>query len=198
MKGYTLLALIFTTFAAVPVDEQLAQIDSQDYGKQVLDTIDMELSSGASFDAIIELLNELDAELNADQAEDDRIHAERQQECEEEIAEFNRRIDTATSEITEAEKNLASLRPQYDTTVEQIATKESETESLSRDIANFKNAHSGDTSSYADRVAEHEAAIGAIDEAIIELSKLIGSEAGEGIHDNSVRIDAETKSGVFA
>ena len=78
----------------------------------------MELSSGASFDALIELLDELDAELDADQAEDDRIHAERTQECEEDRAEFDPRINDANSEITDAEKLLATYRPQYDTTVE--------------------------------------------------------------------------------
>jgi hypothetical protein len=62
---------------------------------------------------------------------------------------------------------------------------------LNTDIANLKAAHSRDTTSYADRIAEHNAAIAAIDEAIAEMSKLIGSEAGEGIHENSERISAE-------
>jgi hypothetical protein len=47
-------------------------------------------------------------------------------------------------------------------------------------------------------VADHKAAIAAIDEAIVEMNKLIGSEAGEGIHETSERIDAEVKAGVLA
>ena len=69
MKVSIMLALIFVASAArmrIPTDERLAQIDSTSYGKGLLDTIDLEMSSGASVDKIVEMLDNLAADLNAD------------------------------------------------------------------------------------------------------------------------------------
>lgn len=47
-------------------------------------------------------------------------------------------------------------------------------------------------------MAEHAAAIEAIDEAIAAMSTLVGSVAGEGINETSERISAEKAVGVLA
>jgi len=47
-------------------------------------------------------------------------------------------------------------------------------------------------------MTEHSAAIEAIDEAIAAMNTLVGSVAGEGIHETSERIGAETVVGVLA
>lgn len=69
MKVSIMLALIFVASAArmrIPTDERLAQIDSSAYGKGLLDTIDLQMSSGASVDKIVEMLDNLAADLTAD------------------------------------------------------------------------------------------------------------------------------------
>lgn len=47
-------------------------------------------------------------------------------------------------------------------------------------------------------MTDHAAAIEAIDEAIAAMNTLVGSVAGEGIHETSERIGAETAVGVLA
>ena len=93
MKATIILALILVASAGrmrIPTDERLAQIDSTSYGKGLLDTIDLEISSGASVDKIVEMLDNLAADLNADQRADDADWAAKNQECIDQKAEFNR------------------------------------------------------------------------------------------------------------
>jgi chromosome segregation ATPase len=74
---FGILLLATASRLRVPVDEQLAQIDSTSYGKTLLDTLQIQLTSGSSVDAIVELLDELAADMHADQAVDDRLNATR-------------------------------------------------------------------------------------------------------------------------
>lgn len=79
-----ILALILVATASkmrIPTDERLAQIDSTAYGKGLLDTIDLEMTSGASVDKIVEMLDNLAADLNADQRADDADWNQKNQEC---------------------------------------------------------------------------------------------------------------------
>jgi septal ring factor EnvC (AmiA/AmiB activator) len=93
---------------------------------------------------------------------------------------------------------LAQYRPELATTEEQLATKGTEIADLSAELNAFIGAHGEDSFDYEARMAEHKAVIAAIDEAIAEMNGLVGSVAGEGIHDNSERISAETAVGAFA
>ena len=93
---------------------------------------------------------------------------------------------------------MAYLRPELETTNAQLATKGSEIASLTTQLNALVGAHSDDSSDYEARMEEHEATIAAIDEAIAAMSELVGSVAGEGIHETSERISAETAVGVLA
>ena len=84
MKASLILTVILVAAASrmrIPTDERLAQIDSTVYGKGLLDTIDLEMSSGASVDKIVEMLDNLAADLTADQEADDLDWALKNQEC---------------------------------------------------------------------------------------------------------------------
>ena len=201
MKACVILSLILLASAArmrIPTDERLAQIDSTAYGKGLLDTIDLEMTSGASVDKIVEMLDNLSADLTADQKADDADWALKNQECIDQKAEFNRQIDEAEAEILDSTNQLAYLRPELETTNAQLANKETEIDQLSKELNGLIGAHSGDSTDYEARMREHDAAIAAIDEAIAAMNGLVGSVAGEGIHDNSERISAETAVGVLA
>ena len=201
MKASVILSLILLASAArmrIPTDERLAQIDSTSYGKGLLDTIELEMTSGASTDKIVEMLDALAADLTADQKADDADWAQKNQECIDQKAEFNAQIDAAEAEILDATNLLAQYRPELATTEEQLATKGTEIADLSAELNAFIGAHGEDSFDYEARMAEHKAVIAAIDEAIAEMNGLVGSVAGEGIHDNSERISAETAVGAFA
>jgi len=174
-------------------------IDSSDYGKRLLDTIDLQMRSGASVDKIIDLLDELSGEMQDEQSEDDKLNVTRQQECDDEIGEFNRRIDAAKAEIADSSAQLASLRPQLEQTKNEKAVKETEIDGLNAEISGLKAAHNGDSGSYDERIAEHKASIEAIDESIVELNKLVGSSSGQGVNETSELTAAEKRDlGVFA
>lgn len=93
---------------------------------------------------------------------------------------------------------MANLRPELETTTEQLATKGNEISELSATLNGLTGAHSEDTSDYESRMDDHAAAIEAIDEAIAAMNTLVGSVAGEGIHETSERIAAEKTVGVLA
>ena len=201
MKVSLLLTAILVAAASklrVPTDERLAQIDSTEYGKGLIDTIQLEMTSGASVDVIVDMLDNLSADLKADQKVDDLDWAQKNQECIDQKAEFNAQIDAAEAEILDATNLLASLRPQLATATEQLATKGVEIADLSAQLNGLVGAHGSDSGDYEARMRDHAAAIAAIDEAIAAMSGLVGSVAGEGIHDNTERIAAETAVGVFA
>jgi hypothetical protein len=67
MKFVVFCAFVLCASASqlrLPVDEQLAEIDSSEYGKNLLDTINIEMKSESSVDSIVELLDDLSDELN--------------------------------------------------------------------------------------------------------------------------------------
>ena len=201
MKASLILTVILVAAASrmrIPTDERLAQIDSTVYGKGLLDTIELEMTSGASVDKIVEMLDNLSADLLADQKADDADWAQKNQECIDQKAEFNRQIDEAEAEILDATNLLAGLRPELAKTEEELSTKGSEIADLSAQLNGLVGAHGEDSFDYEARMADHKAAIAAIDEAITAMNGLVGSVAGEGIHEKSERISAETAVGVFA
>lgn len=93
---------------------------------------------------------------------------------------------------------MAYLRPELELTINQLATKGTEISELSATLNNLNGAHTDDSADYETRMAEHSAAIEAIDEAIAAMTTLVGSVAGEGINETSVRISSEVAVGALA
>lgn len=93
---------------------------------------------------------------------------------------------------------MAQLRPELELTTTQLNLKGTEIEQLSATLNGLNGAHADDTADWEARMTEHAAAIEAIDEAIVAMTTLVGSVAGEGIHETSTRIGAETAVGVLA
>eukprot|EP00359_Climacostomum_virens_P007008 CAMPEP_0204901450 /NCGR_PEP_ID=MMETSP1397-20131031/3085_1 /ASSEMBLY_ACC=CAM_ASM_000891 /TAXON_ID=49980 /ORGANISM="Climacostomum Climacostomum virens, Strain Stock W-24" /LENGTH=316 /DNA_ID=CAMNT_0052069813 /DNA_START=76 /DNA_END=1026 /DNA_ORIENTATION=- len=168
------------------------------YGKRILDTIALQMKAGASVDRIVELLDELAEGIRDNQSDDDALNATRQNECDAEIAEYERIIRDTQAEIDDAEAKLAVLYPDLQTTSAQLDVKVTEIEYLKQKLADYRQSFGDDTRDYQERVANHEQGIASIDSVLEQLYPLVGSEAGEGIHSTSVRIDAETAAGVFA
>jgi hypothetical protein len=75
--------------------QALAEIDNTFYGKLLLDTIDLQLTSGGAIDDIITLLDEIVDELNADQADANDKNATDQAHCEDQGGAYKNEVDTA-------------------------------------------------------------------------------------------------------
>lgn len=177
--------------------ETLAKIDASPYGKHLLDTVSLQVKAGTSVDRIVELLDELADGLREEQADDDSLNVTRQNECDTEIAAYRETIVYTQAEIDDANTLLAEYRPDLEETEEQLEIKETEIEELSQQIQDIESDYKLDLEDYNERINEHEQAIEALDAVLEELYTLVGSQAGEGIHDNSKRIEAETKAGVL-
>jgi peptidoglycan hydrolase CwlO-like protein len=198
--GLFLCVLALSSAASLrnPSFIKLDALNNMPYGRRILDTIALQLKAGASVDRIVELLDELADGIREEQSDDDNLNVTRQNECDSEIAEYERIIRDTQAEIDDASSQLASLYPQLKTTTAQLKTKEVEIESLSAKIDDYRQSFRDDTHDYQARVADHEAGIASIDSVLEQMEPLVGSEAGEGIHETSVRIEGEVAAGVFA
>lgn len=180
-----------------PSIESLAKIDASPYGKHLLDTVSLQVKAGTSVDRIIELLDELSDGLREEQSDDDALNVTRQNECDTEIAAYRDTIEYTQSEIDDAETLLAEYRPELEQTEADLEIKDQEIEELNSQISEIESDYKLDLEDFNARLDEHEQAIDALDSVLEELYTLVGSEAGKGIHDNSVRIEAEKKAGVL-
>ena len=91
MKSWTIFLFIilgcFSLSHSLKVDERLAQIDMTPYGKHLLNTIEVSFKTEGSISIVIDLLNNLAESLRHDQNEDDLIHDQQEQECQQVIDE---------------------------------------------------------------------------------------------------------------
>jgi chromosome segregation ATPase len=192
-----LAALVTGISLRSPNMVSLSKIDASPYGRQLLDTVSLQVRSGASVDRIVELLDELASGLREEQSQDDALNVTRQNECDTEIEAYHNTIAYTQSEIDDAERLLGEYYPDLEETIAELETKEKEIESLTKEIDDLEADYRADLADYNDRVADHKDAITSLQSVLDELYPMVGSEAGEGIHDNSKRIEAEEKAGVL-
>lgn len=114
-----------------PIFAQLKKIESTTFGKNLLDTIALQVENKVPLADISKLLANLKADLENQQVKADELQAEREAECEKAIAEYNRRIDEANRIIAETTARIAVL-------VEKIAALEDEIKGLEADLASTK------------------------------------------------------------
>lgn len=169
-------------------------IDNTPYGKRLLDTIQLQMQSKASVDRILNLLEELKADLRAQQTQDDGIHRDQEAECSSEIAGYDAEIARLEGEINAANAYLSELRPKLETVNGQLYRKLNEISSLTARLADYEAAHKQDEEDYQRRVQDHQEALRAVGEALAYVKSLVGSEAGKGKHETSAAIDAENKA----
>merc|ERR1711907_852889 len=120
MNKFTFVAVLFLVNAAFatsflksgansPIFAQLKKVEETSFGKNLLDTIALQVQNQAPLSDISRLLANLKADLEKQQAEADQLQAEREEECEKAIAEYNRRIEVANTIIAETTEKIAKL-----------------------------------------------------------------------------------------
>ena len=104
----------------------LKAIDTTEFGKNLLDTIALQMSSNAPMDDIAGLLRDMITDLRRQQEEGDEAFAAKTHECNTEIEDYEARIEHATNEIQEATQAIKGLRSRKRDLEKSIKTRETE------------------------------------------------------------------------
>jgi septal ring factor EnvC (AmiA/AmiB activator) len=155
---------------------QLQKIETTSFGKNLLDTIALQVSNKAPLSEVAKLLAELKSDLQHQQAEDDLLHQQRETECESDIAEYNRRIAVATSEIAEATSRIGQLTnriAELEIAIETGKQNIQETEQSIADAIAFRATRAGQ---FESRTLQHQSVVEALD-LILEKLNAYGTQA---------------------
>lgn len=173
MKTFALIAvlcLVATSFA-VQEDDVLAKIrkmENSKYGKTLLDTVQLQLQSEGPVEDLIRLLQETEAELQAEQRTDDEFINGLQDQCDADLARLVDEIQAAKNRIQQLTDELNEKIPIRD---EKIRTRDEKTEfrSLINDRISELDANKIlRDSEWAEELAQHDAA-----QYVIERAKQI-------------------------
>ena len=174
--------------------ESLILIDSTDYGKRLLDTINVEIKSKGSVDKIVEILISLRGDLVKQQEYDDDQIAKKREECTRVIGEYTTKINTLTSEIDQLEIDIPLLQTKFNDLTNKYDKKVGEISGLEEELKSYDADYKQDTADYEARVADHREALEAVKATLEYLQNLVGSQAGEGKHETSEAIEGETRA----
>jgi chromosome segregation ATPase len=127
LLGLVAINAVFVKKAAsdpnMAVFTQLEQIEETEMGKKLLDTIALQMKNKAPLQDIAKMLQDLRENLILQQQEADLQHAANMADCELEIAGYNRRIQFASNEITEASNEIQGLTQQSNFLTSEIENK---------------------------------------------------------------------------
>ena len=87
----------------------LLQIDATSFGKNLLDTIALQLESEGPMQDIANLIRDMMNDLRKQQQDADDAHSVKMGECAQQQADYQARIDHATNEISEATQAIRTL-----------------------------------------------------------------------------------------
>jgi chromosome segregation ATPase len=96
--------------ATFTVFNQLEEVENEEFGKKILDTIALQLKNKSPLGDVAKMLAEIRQDLVIQQQESDQVHSQQEAECETEINEYTRRIDVATAIQSAAESEITTLK----------------------------------------------------------------------------------------
>jgi chromosome segregation ATPase len=147
----------------------LKAIEQNEFGKNLLDTIALQLQNQAPLSDVAKLLGELKSDLLHQQQEDDELHTRREQECSEAIAEYDRRIAVASEEIRQATERIGQLTNRISELEVSIADYEHQIEDAETTVRNSIEERAFRAGQFESRTAQHQGVLEALD---LILSKL--------------------------
>jgi len=154
---------------------QLKAIEQSEFGKNLLDTIALQLQNQAPISDVAKLLGELKSDLLHQQQEDDELHTSREAECEHDIAEYNRRIGVATQEIHEATERIGQITARISELVSNIADTEQQISNAETLVSNAIAERSVRAAQFDSRTAQHQGVVEALN-LILEKLAAFGNQ----------------------
>merc|ERR1711907_492914 len=193
MNKFTFVAVLFLVNAAFatsflksgansPIFAQLKKVEETSFGKNLLDTIALQVQNQAPLADISRLLANLKADLERQQAEADQLQSEREAECAQAIAEYNRRIEVAEGIIDETTENIANLKAKIAELKTAIANLKQTIATLKEHLAELIADDAAERDAFANRIEAYNTQLEGLDQ-IIEMLKTQRDEEGEAVPD---------------
>ncbi len=157
----------------------LSKIDSTDFGKNLLDTIALQLESNAPMDDIATLLRDMITDIKRQQEEADEAKAAKDIECDTEITEYNNRIEHANNEIQEATAAIKTLRNRKRDLEKAIKTREVELVLLDQHEQQIREDRTRDHAEYFVRTEQTEEVLEALEVIIPKLKAITPHNAAQ-------------------
>lgn len=159
----------------------LKKIESRDFGKKILDTISLQLANKAPLQDVAKLLSDLKENLYQQQADSDKTHTIQEEECANEIKNYDERIALANKEIEESSQNIGTLNTQISQLKANIENAKLQLNILDKREANLVTNHDADVAAFHKRVEEHNQVLDALDIIIPKLESINQQASQEAV-----------------
>jgi chromosome segregation ATPase len=150
---------------------QLKAIEGTEFGKNLLDTIAIQIQNQAPLSDVAKLLGELKADLIHQQNEDDELHTRREEDCAQSIAEYDRRILVASEEIRQATERIGQITNRIAELEVSIADYEHQIAEAEKSVADAISDRARRAGQFDSRVAQHQGVIEALDLILTKLAE---------------------------
>jgi len=157
----------------------LRRIDGSDFGRNLLDTIALQMSSNSPMQDIANLIRDMMNDLRAQQNAADEAHAAKMGECADQKANFEARISHATNEIQEATQAIKSLRSRRRQLEKDIQTGERMLVMLDEQEAAARTKRAQDTKDFFARQEQTKLVLDALEVIIPKLKAITPHTASE-------------------
>jgi DNA repair exonuclease SbcCD ATPase subunit len=155
------------------VKRTLSIIDSHKYGNFLLDVVALQVQTGGGIDTIIDLIDEIIADLKDEQATAEEQNSNNTELCDRQSEELRADIKDSQDKINEATYDLEeNLRPHRDSLVKDLADLEERLEQNQENKEKAQTERETDHESFLQRAIDYSDAIASCDEALRLLSQL--------------------------
>ncbi|CAD8082218.1 unnamed protein product [Paramecium primaurelia] len=181
MKAIFILGLViftqavFVKHASEPhaaVFAQLEALEDHPLGKKILDTIALQMKNKSPLSDIAKMLQDLRENLVLQQQDAELVHVAQEADCEAEIYGYNRRIDFASNEITEATIDINKYTADIELLETDIANKEQQLLILANQEEQLRQKRAEDHASFEERQITTPKVVEALDVIAAKLSAI--------------------------
>ncbi|CAD8111892.1 unnamed protein product [Paramecium primaurelia] len=181
MKFLICLALIAFTQAVVikhasnphaAVFAQLENLEDNPLGKKILDTIAIQMRNQSPLSDIAKMLQDLRENLVLQQQDAELVHVAQEADCEAEIYGYNRRIEFASNEITEATMDINKYTSEIELLQQEIENQVIQLRILNEQEEQLREQRAEDHAAYQEREIQTPKVVEALDVIAAKLSAI--------------------------
>lgn len=165
------LLITSATFQNLEKHPYYAELASYPYGKSILDTVSLQLSSQQSPDEISKILENIQERLLNEQKKDNQLNSTRENECKAEIDFLDRPIEVMQSEIERAMQIQGEKQPLYNATIAKRDTKDQEIKFYEVQIVALDRKFKKDTERFQTSYQEHQEILNALNSSLEYMKK---------------------------
>jgi hypothetical protein len=163
------------------VAQQLEDIESSEFGKKILYTIALQIKNDSPLTDIARMLAEIRQDLILQEHEADNLHAQQEQECEDEVIEYNRRIDVAEVTRDDAQTEIVLLQGEVAVLKADVLSKSGQLNILDNREAALRSEREADAFAFQARIATNNEVLSAIDLILEKLSGITPSTSSAAV-----------------